>query len=57
MLLLLMATGSGMVNSLTSKNIVLYKPNKKALIVSLVSALKIILGEILSIEGEKIIIL
>ena len=53
MLLLLMATGSGMVNSLTSKNIVLYKPNKKALIVSLVSALKIILGGILSIEGEK----
>lgn len=46
---------SGMINSLTSKNIVSYKPNKKALIVSLVSALKIILGGVFSIEGEKII--
>ena len=54
-LTLIMGTGVGLGKSLLGKNLTLYKPNKKGLITSVLSAINILLAGIFAIIGEKII--
>ena len=54
-LTLIAGTGVGIANSLGGKNLTLYKPDKKGLIVSSIGAVTIILAGIFSVIGEKII--
>ena len=54
-LTLIAGTGVGIANSLGGKNLTLYKPDKKGLIVSAIGAVTIMLAGIFSVIGEKII--
>ena len=54
-LTLIVGTGTGIASSLGVKNLSLYKPDKKGLIVAVFGAVTIIFAGIISIIGEKII--
>ena len=54
-LTLISGIGVGIASSLGGKNLTLYKPDKKGLIVSIIGGVTILLAGIFSIVGEKII--
>ena len=49
------ATGTGIAVSLVGKNIALYKPKKKGLLIGLIGSMTFLLAGIFSVIGEKII--
>ena len=51
----LMASGAGISNSLTGKNLAFFKPNRKGLLISILGAITTLFGGIFSITGEKLI--
>ena len=54
-LTLIVGIGVGIANSLGGKNLTLYKPDKKGIIVSVLSAVVILFAGIVSVIGEKLI--
>ena len=54
-LIFFISTGSGMSNSLLGKNLALYNPNKKGLIISLLGSIISLLAGVFSITGEKLV--
>ena len=51
----IMGTGSGIANSLTGKNLALFKPKIKALLISIMAAFAVIFSGVFATLGEKII--
>ena len=51
----IMGTGSGIANSLTGKNLALFKPKIKALLISIMAAFAVIFSGVFGTLGEKII--
>ena len=51
----LMASGAGISNSLTGKNLAFFKPNRKGLLISILGAITTLFAGVFSITGEKLI--
>lgn len=54
-LIFFISTGGGMSHSLLGKNLALYNPNKKGLIISLLGSIISLLAGVFSITGEKLV--